>query len=83
MKRHEALPLILMFVFVFVASNPVFDLQNCSRRANIKGKYKKEMRTWKKNEKLKLPILHNMFFLNLHFAEISCQALRIALGNWS
>lgn len=47
-KRHEALLLILMFVFVFVALNPVFDLQNSSRRANIKGKYKKEMRTWKK-----------------------------------
>lgn len=40
-KRHEALLLILMFVFVFVALNPVFDLQNSSRRANIKGKYKK------------------------------------------
>lgn len=34
-----------MFVFVFVDLNPVFDLQNSSRRANIKGKYRKEMRT--------------------------------------
>lgn len=62
-KRHEALLLILMFVFVFVTLNPVFDLQNSSRRANIKGKYRNKMRTWGKNpDRLKPPLLLTVFF---------------------